>query len=171
MIEVKLGDISRLANRVDAIVNAANIALIPGGGVDGALNQAAGLKLKQAMAKIGGTPTGTAVITPAFDLPAKYVIHAVGPRYIDGQHDEETLLYSAYEAVFQLARENDIQTLAVPVLSAGIYQYPKEAAARSLYNVANRVENQRIATQVIVFDDVWLEIFKKIKRGSKDESD
>lgn len=171
MIEVKLGDISRLANRVDAIVNAANTALIPGGGVDGALNQAAGLKLKQAMAKIGGTPTGTAVITPAFDLPAKYVIHAVGPRYIDGQHDEETLLYSAYEAVFQLARENDIQTLAVPVLSAGIYQYPKEAAARSLYNVANRVENQRIATQVIVFDDVWLEIFKKIKRGSKDESD
>lgn len=171
MIEVKLGDISRLANRVDAIVNAANIALIPGGGVDGALNQAAGLKLKQAMAKIGGTPTGTAVITPAFDLPAKYVIHAVGPRYIDGQHDEETLLYSAYEAVFQLARENDIQTLAVPVLSAGIYQYPKEAAARVLYNVANRVENQRIATQVIVFDDVWLEIFKKIKRDSKDESD
>lgn len=171
MIEVKLGDISRLANRVDAIVNAANTALIPGGGVDGALNQAAGPKLKQAMAKIGGTPTGTAVITPAFDLPAKYVIHAVGPRYIDGQHDEETLLYSAYEAVFQLARENDIQTLAVPVLSAGIYQCPKEAAARVLYNVANRVENQRIATQVIVFDDVWLEIFKKIKRGSKDESD
>ena len=152
-------------------MNAANTALIPGGGVDGALNQAAGLKLKQAMAKIGGTPTGTAVITPAFDLPAKYVIHAVGPRYIDGQHDEETLLYSAYEAVFQLARENDIQTLAVPVLSAGIYQYPKEAAARVLYNVANRVENQRIATQVIVFDDVWLEIFKKIKRDSKDESD
>lgn len=171
MIEVKLGDISRLANRVDAIVNAANTALIPGGGVDGALNQAAGPKLKQAMAKIGGTPTGTAVITPAFDLPAKYVIHAVGPRYIDGQHEEETLLYSAYEAVFQLARENDIQTLAVPVLSAGIYQYPKEAAARVLYNVTNRVENQRIATQVIVFDDVWLGIFKKIKRGSKDESD
>lgn len=171
MIEVKLGDISRLANRVDAIVNAANTALIPGGGVDGALNQAAGSKLKQAMAKIGGTPTGTAVITPAFDLPAKYVIHAVGPRYIDGQHEEETLLYSAYEAVFQLARENDIQTLAVPVLSAGIYQYPKEAAARVLYNVTNRVENQRIATQVIVFDDVWLEIFKKIKRDSKDESD
>lgn len=171
MIEVKLGDISRLANRVDAIVNAANTALIPGGGVDGALNQAAGPKLKQAMAKIGGTPTGTAVITPAFDLPAKYVIHAVGPRYIDGQHEEETLLYSAYEAVFRLARENDIQTLAVPVLSAGIYQYPKEAAARVLYNVANRVENQRIATQVIVFDDVWLEIFKKIKRDSKDESD
>ena len=109
MIEVKLGDISRLANRVDAIVNAANTALIPGGGVDGALNQAAGPKLKQAMAKIGGTPTGTAVITPAFDLPAKYV--------------------------------------------------------------TNRVENQRIATQVIVFDDVWLEIFKKIKRDSKDESD
>lgn len=171
MIEVKLGDISRLANRVDAIVNAANTALIPGGGVDGALNQAAGPKLKQAMAKIGGTPTGTAVITPAFDLPAKYVIHAVGPRYIDGQHEEETLLYSAYEAVFQLARENDIQTLAVPVLSAGVYQYPKEAAARVLYNVTNRVENQRIATQVIVFDDVWLEIFKKIKRDSKDESD
>lgn len=171
MIEVKLGDISRLTNRVDAIVNAANTALIPGGGVDGALNQAAGPKLKQVMAKIGGTPTGTAVITPAFDLPARYVIHAVGPRYIDGKHEEEKLLYSAYEAVFRLARENDIRTLAVPVLSAGIYRYPKEAAARILYEVADRVENQRIATQVIVFDDSWLEIFTKIRRDIKNEND
>lgn len=171
MIEVKLGDISRLTNRVDAIVNAANTALIPGGGVDGALNQAAGPKLKRAMAKIGGTPTGTAVIIPAFDLPARYVIHAVGPRYIDGKHEEEKLLYSAYEAVFRLARENDIRTLAAPVLSAGIYRYPKEAAARILYEVADRVENQRIATQVIVFDDSWLEIFTKIRRDIKNEND
>lgn len=171
MIEVKRGDISQLDSQVDAIVNAANTALIPGGGVDGALNRAAGPELKQAMAEIGGTPTGTAVITPAFGLLAKYVIHAVGPRYIDGKHDEERLLYSAYEAVFQLARENAIETLAVPVLSAGIYRYPKEAAARVLYNVANRRENQKIVTQVIVFDDTWLSIFANIQTDYTNEND
>ncbi|MGG5370793.1 macro domain-containing protein [Enterococcus sp. AZ196] len=165
MIEVRVGDISRLAVQVDAIVNAANSALIPGGGVDGALNRAAGPKLKQAMAEIGGTPTGTAVITAAYDLPAKYVIHAVGPRYIDGRHNEEALLYAAYEAVFQLAHEYELRTLAVPVLSAGIYGYPKEAAARILYEVADRPLNQKITTQVIVFDDFWLDIFKDVQRS------
>lgn len=167
MIEVKLGDISQLDVHVDAIVNAANSALIPGGGVDGALNRAAGPKLKQAMAEIGGTPTGTAVITPAFDLPATYVIHAVGPLYIDGRQDEEALLYAAYEDIFRLARENKIHTLAVPVLSAGIYRYPKEAAANVLYEVANRAENQTIHTLIIVFDASWLPIFDKIQQTNQ----
>lgn len=168
MIEVKIGDISRLDVPVDAIVNAANAALIPGGGVDGALNRAAGPKLKQVMASIGGTPTGTAVITPAFELPANYVIHAVGPRYIDGKHDEEALLYSAYEAVYRLAHEYKLHTIAVPVLSAGIYGYPKEAAARILCEVADRRENQQITTQVIAFEESWLAIFDKIRQsGSK----
>lgn len=165
MIEVKIGDISRLDVPVDAIVNAANSALIPGGGVDGALNRAAGPKLKQAMASIGGTPTGTAVITPAFELPANYVIHAVGPRYIDGKHKEEALLYSAYEAVYRLAHEYKLHTIAVPVLSAGIYGYPKEDAARILCEVADRRGNREITTQVIAFEESWLAIFDKIRQS------
>lgn len=166
MIEIKLGDISRLDFQVDGIVNAANAALVPGGGVDGALNRAAGPKLKQAMAEIGGTPVGSAVITPAFDLPATYVIHAVGPRYIDGKHNEEALLYAAYEAVFKLANEYDLHSIALPVLSSGIYGYPKEAAAKVLYDVADRPENQQFKTTVIVFEKDWLAIFDKIKRSS-----
>ena len=134
MIEVLLGDIAHLAFKVDAIVNAANAALIPGGGVDGALNRAAGPELKKAMAAIGGTPTGTAVITPAFDLSADYVIHAVGPRYRDGKHGEAALLQSAYEAVFQLAKEYGIKTLAIPVLSAGIYGRSKRESIHRYKN-------------------------------------
>lgn len=167
MLTVTLGDISHLDTPVDAIVNAANAALIPGGGVDGALNRAAGPQLKQAMAAFGGTPTGTAVITPAFDLPARYVIHAVGPRYRDGNHQEEQLLYRAYEAVYQLAREKGVTHMAVPVLSAGIYGYPKKEAARILYEVATRSENQAIATDVIVFEAFWLTIFADLSQDKK----
>lgn len=169
MIEVKLGDISRLKRPVDAIVNAANAALIPGGGVDGALNRAAGPKLKQVMAKIGGTPTGSAVITEAFHLPATYVIHAVGPRYIDGEHEEERLLYSAYESVYRLVHSHELHTIAVPVLSAGIYGYPKTEAARILYEVANRGENQAINTLVVVFESSWLPIFERLQLGNEND--
>lgn len=163
MIEIKLGDIARLDFQVDAIVNAANAALIPGGGVDGALNRAAGPELKQAMEKIGGTAVGSAVITPAFALPANYVIHAVGPRYIDGKHNEAALLSAAYEAVFQFAHEYKLHSLALPVLSSGIYGYPKVDAAKILYEVANRPENQHFAMSVIVFTEEWLSIFEKLK--------
>ncbi|MDT2677404.1 macro domain-containing protein [Enterococcus dongliensis] len=163
MIEIKLGDISQLAFQVDAIVNAANADLIPGGGVDGALNRAAGPELKEAMAKIGGTTVGSAVLTPAFDLPATYVIHAVGPRYIDGAHQEKDLLTAAYEAVFRLAHEYKLHSLALPVLSSGIYGYPKAAAAQILYEVATRPENQQFKTTVIVFEPEWLLIFEKLK--------
>lgn len=163
MVQVVLGDIAHLAFSVDGIVNAANAALIPGGGVDGALNHSAGPKLKQAMANIGGTPTGTAVITPAFDLAATYVIHAVGPRYVDGSHGEKEQLIAAYEAVFRLAHAYHLSSLAVPILSAGIYQYPMEEAAQVLYDVATRIENQDIATTIVVFESFWLEVFKKIR--------
>lgn len=163
MIEIKLGDLSQLDFSVDAIVNAANQALIPGGGVDGALNRAAGPELKQAMAEIGGTPPGTAVITPAFKLPAKYVIHAVGPRYQDGQHQEQQVLTKAYEAIFQVAHAYDVRTIAMPVLSAGIYGYPKEEAAEILLSVADRSENQTITTTVIIFEAAWFAVFAKVQ--------
>ncbi|MDU6522607.1 MAG: macro domain-containing protein [Enterococcus sp.] len=166
MIEVILGDISRLPFSVDAIVNAANTALIPGGGVDGALNRVAGPALKKAMAAIGGTPTGTAVITPAFDLAADYVIHAVGPRYRDGKQHEAEQLQFAYEAIFHLAHQQAVQTLALPVLSTGIYNYPKKEAAEILYRVANRPENQNIETKIIVFESTWPPLFEKIIAAS-----
>lgn len=166
MIQVILGDITKLDFPVDAIVNAANAQLIPGGGVDGAINRAAGPELGKAMARIGGTPTGTAVITPAYKLNAEYVIHAVGPIYRDGQQGEEAQLYSAYEAVFALAHAHDIQSLAIPIISAGVYHYPKEEAARILYEVASRKENEKLQVTIVVIRESWLPIFETLKKNT-----
>lgn len=129
-ISVIKGDIAQLPFHVDALVNAANSALIPGGGVDGALNQQAGPDLAKAMAEFGGTPTGTAVYTPAFNLNADYVIHAVGPRYIDGKHGEMEQLESAYQYVMALAKQLNVSSLAMPFLSTGVYNYPLEDAIK-----------------------------------------
>lgn len=163
MINIILGDITKLAFHVDAIVNAANAQLIPGGGVDGAINRAAGPELGKAMAQIGGTPTGTAVITPAYKLNAEYVIHTVGPIYRDGKHGEEAQLYAAYEAVFALAHEKGIHSLATPIISAGVYHYPKEEAARILYEVASRKKNEDLQVNIVVIRESWLPIFEKLK--------
>jgi O-acetyl-ADP-ribose deacetylase (regulator of RNase III) len=113
-----------------AIVNAANAQLIPGGGVDGAINRAAGPDLAAAMALLGGCPTGEARITPAFRLPARYVIHAVGPVWHDGQHDEPRLLAAAYRASLRLARDHACESIAFPAISTGVYGYPADEAAR-----------------------------------------
>ncbi|GAB5057080.1 O-acetyl-ADP-ribose deacetylase [Companilactobacillus alimentarius] len=117
-------DIADLPFRVDAIVNAANSALIPGGGVDGALNARAGANLKKDMLAFHGTPTGTAVFTKAYNLKTDYVIHAVGPRYIDGHSGEEALLTSAYKSIMLWAKRLKLWTIAVPFLSTGVYGYP-----------------------------------------------
>ncbi|MGG5329769.1 macro domain-containing protein [Enterococcus sp. AZ163] len=162
MIQLILGDITKLDFHVDAIVNAANAQLIPGGGVDGAINRAAGPELGKAMLQIGGTPTGTAVITPAYKLNAEYVIHAVGPIYRDGEHGEEDQLYTAYEAVFDLAHEKGIHSLATPINSAGVYHYPKEEAARILYEVASRKENEDLQVNIVVIRESWLPIFEQL---------
>ncbi len=162
MVEVILGDITKLAFHVDVIVNAANAHLVPGGGVDGAINRAAGPELGKAMRQFGGTPTGTAVITPAYNLNADYVIHAVGPRYRDGKHGEEELLYSAYEAVFALAHQHGLQSLATPIISAGVYHYPKAEAARILYEVATREENEDVQVTIVAFNEGWLPIFEEL---------
>jgi len=129
-ISVIKGDISYLPIHVDAIVNAANSALVPGGGVDGALNRKAGPDLGREMLKFGGTPTGTAVYTKAYDLNADYVIHAVGPHFVDGDHGEKELLTEAYRAAMAIAQKLDIQSLAVPFLSTGVYGYPLEEAIK-----------------------------------------
>lgn len=126
------GDIT--AQRVDAIVNAANSALIGGGGVDGAIRRAGGPAIEEACAKIraerGGCPTGSAVITPAGRLPAKFVIHAVGPIWRGGHHGEAGLLASAYRAALALAVAHGVRTIAFPSISTGVYGYPIEQAAR-----------------------------------------
>ena len=119
-------DITTLA--VDAIVNAANDALIPGGGVDGAINRAAGPELARAMRALGGCPTGEARVTPGFRLLAKYVIHAVGPIWEGGDRGEAELLASAYRSALVLARERGCRSIAFPAISTGVYGYPHDRA-------------------------------------------
>jgi O-acetyl-ADP-ribose deacetylase (regulator of RNase III) len=125
------GDITKFA--ADAIVNAANSALIRGGGVDGAIHRAAGAAMRAELDAIrercGGCPTGSAVITGAGKLPARFVIHAVGPVYRDGKHGEAELLASCYRASLQLAEERGAKTIAFPSISTGVYGYPVEPAA------------------------------------------
>lgn len=112
----------------DAIVNAANESLAPGGGVCGAIHRAAGAELSRACAAIGGCPTGEARITPGFRLPAKFVIHAVGPIWRGGGEGEAELLASAYRSAMLLAAEHGIRSIAFPAISTGIYGYPLELA-------------------------------------------
>ncbi len=128
-IEIKLIGITKLDT--DAIVNAANEELWEGGGVCGAIFREAGsAEMTRACDAIGGCPTGSAVITPGFRLPARFVIHAVGPRWMDGRHGEPELLYSAYSESLRLAMENGLHSVGLPLIAAGIFGYPLEDAWR-----------------------------------------
>jgi O-acetyl-ADP-ribose deacetylase len=128
MLQIVRGDITTLV--VDAIVNAANESLRAGGGVDGAIHQAAGPELLAELSRYDECPTGSAVLTAGYALPARYVIHAVGPVYRGGTHDEAALLASAYESSFRIARElGDIRSIAFPAISTGVFGFPKAGAA------------------------------------------
>ena len=127
-IEILRGDITTLA--VDAIVNAANTTLLGGGGVDGAIHRAAGPELRAKCATLGGCESGEAKITPGYRLPARFVIHTVGPIWRGGKHDEARILANCYRNSLRVAVENEIKMLAFPAISCGAYGYPLQEAAQ-----------------------------------------
>lgn len=139
-IKIQIADITTL--KVDAIVNAANNSLLGGGGVDGAIHRTAGPELLAACRLLKGCMTGESKITPAFKLPCQWVIHTVGPVWRGGQQNEPQLLEACYRNTFKLALQNNINTIAFPAISTGVYGYPKPKAAAIAITVMREYENQ-----------------------------
>ena len=144
----------------DAIVNAANGTLLGGGGVDGCIHRAAGPRLKEECAKLGGCATGEAKITGAYNLRCRYVIHTVGPVWHGGNDGEEELLTSCYTNSLRLAEENGCRSIAFPLISAGAYGYPKEAAIRIA--LEEMLKNENLDTVLCCFSHSDEETAKRI---------
>ncbi len=162
-IELYKGDITKL--KVDAIVNAANNSLLGGGGVDGAIHRAAGPELLEYNRKLGGCATGEAKISPGFRLPAKYIIHTVGPIWQEGTANEDQLLANCYENSLKLAAERNIKSIAFPAISTGIYGFPIERATRiAVKTVQSFLENNDVIEKIIFvcFDEKAYRVYESI---------
>ena len=162
-IEILNTDITTL--KVDAIVNAANNSLTGGGGVDGAIHRAAGPRLREYCITLKGCETGHAKITPGFDLPAKFVIHAVGPVWNNGTESEETLLAMCYQNSLQLAVENEVKTIAFPCISTGAYRFPFDKAAGIALKTIDDFLNKNISIEkvyLVVFGENDLRNYERI---------
>jgi O-acetyl-ADP-ribose deacetylase (regulator of RNase III) len=148
-IEVLKTDITTLA--VDAIVNAANSSLLGGGGVDGAIHRAAGPELLHECRLLGGCPTGEARITKGYRLPARFILHTVGPVWNGGNHREPELLACCYRACFNLAREHGLRTLAFPAISCGIYRFPVDGAVEIAVRETSAELTSRDVLEKVIF--------------------
>lgn len=162
-IQVLKGDITKL--KVDAIVNAANTSLLGGGGLDGAIHRAAGKELVEECRTLNGCKTGQSKITKGYNLPAKYVIHTVGPVWHGGNKKERELLKSCYETALNLAKENGIKTLAFPSISCGIYHFPLEEACKIATDAVSEFITKCDCFEKVIFIDInnaIIEIYKRI---------
>jgi len=148
-LEVVVADITTL--RVDAIVNAANTSLLGGGGVDGAIHRAAGPELKQECRTLRGCETGGAKITKGYRLPAKHVIHAVGPVWNGGHRGEDDLLASCYRRAIELCGANNLASVAFPAISTGIYRVPADRAAEIAISTTVKVLDKTPAVEHVIF--------------------
>jgi O-acetyl-ADP-ribose deacetylase (regulator of RNase III) len=162
-VELIKGDITNL--NVDAIVNAANNSLLGGGGVDGAIHNAAGPELFKECESLKGCTTGQAKMTKGYQLKAKHIIHTVGPVWYGGYRDEPDLLASCYQSSLRLAEENKIKTIAFPGISTGIYGFPKDLAAVIAINETKRFINKYSFPRKVIFvayDDDSFETYRKL---------
>lgn len=165
-LELIRGDITKV--HVDAIVNAANSTLLGGGGVDGAIHRAAGPELLRACRTLGGCPTGEAKLTEGYNLPARFVIHTVGPVWMNGARRDDELLASCYRSCFRLVRAHGLRSVAFPSISTGAYGFPIERAAPiALREISTALEEHGALERVVVvlFSQGDLEVYQEAAGG------